>query len=173
MNCAKCFVGSFNSHNESMQWILLFLLYHHHHYHYSHLQMRKQQQDMLCNWRPPANKCSAKSWTLISDLKACALMNSAHIPSSASLSPLPPLILLTQVTLYITSYLLEPMYLTWETCDRMSRCVNTALRFSPYEFFLFTSINNLGTNSLCINHFLNNWYDMKVNPSAICGVRIF
>lgn len=46
-------------------------------------------------------------------------------------------------------------------------------KFFSCEFFLFMSINNLGTNSLCINHFMNNWYDMYINPNATYRVSIF
>lgn len=45
--------------------------------------------------------------------------------------------------------------------------------FSSYEFFLFMSINNLGTYSLYTNHFMNNWYDTCVNPNATYRVSIF
>ena len=134
--------------------------------------MRKWQQDGLCHWRPSGNEGSVRSWALVSDSKACPLTNSAAISSSASLPPCLNLLVNSEDILYHKA-IFGALVLIWETCDRMNSCVNMALSFSSYEFFLFMSINNLGTNSLWINHFMNNWYNMCVNPNATYRVSIF
>lgn len=140
----------FNSHNESMSRYCYCCCC------YFHLRVRKHKQEWLSNWGHPAKKCmlGAELWGLT--LKPVLLLtglNSSAPPHSHPCCHLPQLRWHCILWVTFQSPCIWHKNLVIEWVDMYM------LRFSFYEIFQFSSINNLGTN-LCIKHFMNNWYDL-------------